>query len=143
MSGSRERWLAAVGLALTPGCLAALASSVSFAPQAFALAQRGTRYGSLLIGAGVVAGLALVLLAEIARRRLRVGASPARAALIAGLCWAYLLLPLAHYLVGTDGWFYITTADNFFPASWWMLALGWLAAAAVATLVRHPGQPAR
>ena len=51
MSGSRERWLAAVGLALTPGCpaataparlawlaaegagLAALASSVSFAPR--------------------------------------------------------------------------------------------------------------
>jgi hypothetical protein len=39
------------------------------------------------------------------------------ALLLAGLCLAYLLMPLAHHLLGTDGQFYITNSNNFFADS--------------------------
>lgn len=43
-----------------------------------------------------------------------------------GICVAYLFLPLLHYLVGTDGYFYITDSDNFLAGSLLMQLIAWL-----------------
>lgn len=52
---------------------------------------------------------------------------------LAGLCVAYVLMPLVHHVLGTDGLFYITNSNNFFAdnvvlqfASWLLVAgLAW------------------
>lgn len=43
----------------------------------------------------------------------------------AAACVTYLLLPLAHHLLGSDGYFYITDSDNFFAASLPLQGLAW------------------
>ena len=45
---------------------------------------------------------------------------------MAGICVAYLLLPLAHYLFFSDGYFYITDSDNFLAGSIPLQLLTWL-----------------
>jgi len=72
----------------------------------------------------VVTGLRLWL-----RRRI----PSAGAMFVAGLCIAYLLMPLVHHLVGTDGYYYISDSDNFFAQSWGVQAVAWLVTAATAT----------
>jgi hypothetical protein len=72
----------------------------------------------------VVTGLRLWL-----RRRI----PSAGAMFVAGLCIAYLLMPLVHHLVGTDGYYYISDSDNFFAQSWGFQAVAWLVTAATAT----------
>lgn len=141
--------VAAVGLALTPGApaarapsrlaglavegagVAAVADSVAFAPRSMAFPAYSVLAGALS------AGLLLFLAVALVRRRRRVLPPPLWMSLVAGLCWAYLLGPLAHYLVGTDGWFYITTADNFFPGTWLPLLAGWFLAAALLFALRR------
>ncbi|MGC9349785.1 MAG: hypothetical protein ACP5JG_16725 [Anaerolineae bacterium] len=44
---------------------------------------------------------------------------------LAGLCAAYLLLPLTHHLLGTGGRFYITDMDNFFSRNPWIQLGTW------------------
>lgn len=147
--------VAAVGLALTPGApaarapsrlaglavegagVAAVADSVAFAPRSTAFLAHNILAGTLPIAGALIAGLLLLLAVALVRRRRRVLPPPLWMSLVAGLCWAYLLGPLAHYLVGTDGWFYITTADNFFPGAWLPLLAGWLLAAALLFALRR------
>jgi hypothetical protein len=53
---------------------------------------------------------------------------------LAGLCVAYVLMPLVHHVLGTDGLFYITNSNNFFAdnvtlqITIWLLVAGliWL-----------------
>jgi hypothetical protein len=44
---------------------------------------------------------------------------------------AYLFLPLLHYLIGTDGYFYITDSDNFLAGNILMQLLAWLVTALI------------
>jgi hypothetical protein len=56
------------------------------------------------------------------------------ALLIAGFCWSYLLLPLAHYLLFTPPAFrYISVADNFFAQTLWAQSLSIFTALGLAT----------
>jgi hypothetical protein len=105
-------WLAADGAAL----VAPLLLLRAVAPEmrlllgdALALAAAGL---SLLAALGWAAIMTLL-------RRWRGRAMPSAASLYAGgLIQAYLLLPLAHYLLSDPGGpYYVTSADNFFPAS--------------------------
>jgi hypothetical protein len=50
----------------------------------------------------------------------------------AGLCVAYLLMPLLHHLFFTDGYHYITDSDNFFARSFGLKILAWSMGAALA-----------
>ncbi len=50
----------------------------------------------------------------------------------AGLCVAYLLMPLLHHLFFTDGYYYITDSDNFVARSFGLKLLAWSVGAAVA-----------
>jgi hypothetical protein len=65
---------------------------------------------------------------------------PARALFAAGLCMAYLLLPLTHHTLGTDGYYYISDSDNFFARDVATQIVSWLVSAALAlgvTALRH------
>ena len=52
---------------------------------------------------------------------------------VAGLCWSYLLMPLAHHLFATPAAYrYITASANFFASNLWLQALSFLIAAGLA-----------
>ena len=123
-----------LGLAVDGLGVAALVLSVTLVEQALALMQRGNRYGIALLLAGAVIGVLILLAATFVQRR---HAKPEKTAtmLAAGVCWVYLFLPAAHYLFFTDGWFYITTMDNFFPHSWLVFMVGWMVTGLIVALV--------
>lgn len=127
---SRFAWLTIEGLGV-----AALAQSLTLLEQAWALAQRGNHYGLLVVVLGIGGGAGLLLLTAGVRRWRRQPPATVGAMLAAGVAWGYLLLPAAHHLFFTDGWFYITTLDNFFPSNWRLLATGWLATALWVSLI--------
>lgn len=52
--------------------------------------------------------------------------------LLAGLCVSYLVMPLVHHVMGTDGYFYITNSDNFFAQSLVMQVGVWLMSIGIA-----------
>ena len=80
-----------------------------------------------VVGAGAV-GSILLLLAMTAVYARRPPAPSAWQLAVAGLCVAYLFLPAVHYLGFTDGYSYITTADNFFAESWPRQVGAWVVA---------------
>ena len=84
-----------------------------------------------VLGAGALAGVAWLLFMGWLRRRGGRSVPGAGRLLLAGACIAYLLLPLVHYLIGTDGYFYITNSDNFFARNPAMQAGAWLLTAVV------------
>ena len=45
---------------------------------------------------------------------------------VAAACMTYLFLPLMHFLVGTNGYFYITDSDNFMAGTIWMQLAAWI-----------------
>jgi hypothetical protein len=120
-------WLALDGAGLTPVLLflravelpgRGLSISASVAA-VFAL-------GSLLAAAGwlgVMTGL---------RAWRRTPLPGAGALFAAGLCASYLLLPLAHYVLGKPAYRYITTASNFFAFNMGLQILIWVASADIA-----------
>ncbi|MCP4359639.1 MAG: hypothetical protein GY796_16655 [Chloroflexi bacterium] len=55
--------------------------------------------------------------------------------MLAGFCVAYLFLPLLHYTLFTDGYFYITNSSNFFARTFWMQMVVWGVTAALVWLV--------
>jgi len=59
------------------------------------------------------------------------GQIAASALFVAGLCVAYLVMPLVHHVGFTDGYYYISDKDNFFSWSWVLQAV-----AAVVTRLR-------
>ncbi len=103
-------WLALAGFGLVPTLtlvrgieMANRGLSIS-APMLYALALASIVFGALwLFGTSTV------------RARRRVATPSAPALFVAGLCWSYLTLPLAHHLFATPANFkYITASTNFF-----------------------------
>lgn len=58
--------------------------------------------------------LAWLFLLSFVRTWLRIRVDEITALFLAGCCVAYLLLPLVHYMLAADGYFYVTSSDNFF-----------------------------
>lgn len=82
----------------------------------------------LLIATGVV-GLLVITGLRIWRRT---SVPSSVAVFTAGLCIAYLSMPLVHHLIGTDGHFYISDSDNFFANNRLLQVAVWLTAAVLA-----------
>jgi hypothetical protein len=83
------------------------------------MAERGLSIGAPMLYAlavgSIVFGAVWLLGTSAVRARRRIATRSAPAIFIAGMCWSYLALPLAHYLFATPANFkYITTASNFF-----------------------------
>jgi hypothetical protein len=76
-----------------------------------------------VVGLTVVTGLRIWRRTSIPR---------AVAVFTAGLCMAYLFMPLMHHLFFTDGYYYITDSDNFFARNAAVQLLTWLIAATLA-----------
>jgi len=51
---------------------------------------------------------------------------------LSGLCVSYLLMPLVHHVLGTDGYFYISDHDNFFAQNIPLQLATWAISAALA-----------
>ena len=83
----------------------------------------------MLIG---VAGLVCVTALRVWRRT---PVPRARTLFIAGCTVAYLLLPLLHHTIGTNGYFYITDSDNFFAGNVVIQFLIWAGAGAMALAI--------
>jgi hypothetical protein len=77
---------------------------------------------------GVLALIGVTLL----RTWRRTPVPSAAAVFLAGLCVAYLLMPLMHHVMGTDGYYYISDSDNFFAGNVALRFAVWLIAAALA-----------
>jgi hypothetical protein len=45
---------------------------------------------------------------------------------LGGTAVTYLLMPLVHHTLGTNGYFYISDSDNFFAMTAWMQGIIWL-----------------
>jgi hypothetical protein len=86
-----------------------------------------------MFGVGLVVGLGLLLLITGLYVWWRTPIPKASAVFVAGLCVAYLLMPLIHHVSFTDGYGYISGKDNFFAKSSVMLQIvTWLMAAGIA-----------
>ncbi|UCG26003.1 MAG: hypothetical protein JSW55_08485 [Chloroflexota bacterium] len=143
--------LTGLALALTPGRMAArrpldllLLSVDGLALMLLLTAAPGLeRLGRWLeggnyyyIGAmalGAVAGLFLLLALTILRTWRRRPAPSWWQMFVAGLCVAYLLIPLLHHVGFTDGYYYISDADNFFSRDLGLQLAIWLVIALLAT----------
>jgi len=80
------------------------------------------------LGAGVVCLFVVTGLGLWRRRRV----PSAGAMFVAGLCIAYLLMPLTHHLLGTDGYYYLSDSDNFFARNMVVQLVSWLVSGGVA-----------
>lgn len=74
----------------------------------------------------VLAGLIWLVLLSFVRAWLGLNVENYPTLLLAGCSVAYLLLPLLHHTLGTDGYFYLTDSDNFFASALAAQLLGWL-----------------
>lgn len=101
------------------------------------LAQRWLAGGSVLwlllspamVGSGI---LWLLLMKRINSQPYIPRRTPGQL-ILAGVCVTYLLLPLAHHILGSDGYFYITDSDNFFASQLWIQLSTW----AMTGLIAH------
>ena len=86
-----------------------------------------------IVAVGIVIGFAGLLITSGLHIWLRTSLPSALALFVAGLCFAYLLMPLIHHLyVGTiEGHFYISNASNFFARSPWSQFITWLVVGAI------------
>jgi hypothetical protein len=106
-------WLAVSGFGLMPTLVMFRAMELPGkglfpSPAALYLAA----IGSVLFGLAWLAALGLV------RSRLNASMPNVLATFISGVCWSYLLLPLAHYIFATPAAYkYITAASNFFASN--------------------------
>ncbi|MBU0495721.1 MAG: hypothetical protein KKA73_06360 [Chloroflexi bacterium] len=84
------------------------------------------------MAANLVAGVILLFIVTgvIAWRRWPIPG--ATAVFATGLCVAYLLMPLAHHVGFTDGYYYISDLDNFFARNVALQIAIWLSAAVLA-----------
>lgn len=80
-----------------------------------------------LMGGMFTAGAAWLLVMSAVYVLWRKPAPGAGQLFAAGLTVAYLVMPLAHHVLFSDGYYYITNSDNFIPDSW-PLRIGALAA---------------
>ncbi|MEZ4727353.1 MAG: hypothetical protein R3E79_09495 [Caldilineaceae bacterium] len=80
-------------------------------------------------------GLGWLLLMTMTYRWRRRSAPSLTTLLCAGVCVAYLLMPLVHHVGFTDGHYYLTDAANFFAREWWGQLSVWLSVGLVAWAV--------
>ncbi|MFQ5593668.1 MAG: hypothetical protein ACE5HA_05930, partial [Anaerolineae bacterium] len=130
MAAERPRaliWLAADGWGLT--LMLYSVSKLELVPRWLA---HGSTMWVWMTAAGFVAGV-LWLLIMTGLRIWRCTPIPSTPALFtAGLCMAYVLTPLAHHVIGTDGYYYISDMDNFFARSRALQVATWLVAVVMA-----------
>jgi hypothetical protein len=100
------------------------------------LASGGTGWILYMIVVLLIALLWLLLLTGVLYL-LRIPVPSAAKFLLAGFCTAYLLMPLVHHVVGTDGYFYITDSANFFADSLIVQGIVWLAVGMLAWALTH------
>jgi hypothetical protein len=92
---------------------------------------RGATWAVWLAAAMLGAGLAILLILTGVQCWRKTAVSPWFVTLLAGFCVAYLFMPLVHYILFTDGYFYISDSDNFFAQTVWIQLFVWLILAAV------------
>lgn len=119
-------------LFLEGGAMAAILLGVSFLERVPWPLDSGIPWPLSVIVVGMLGAVGLLLATTGLRIRRRMAVPSAWTLFAAGLWVAYLLLPLAHYLVGSDGYFYISDKDNFFARSWILQMVAWSVAGAVA-----------
>lgn len=95
------------------------------------LASGAILYVYMLV-AIITAGLGLLLFMSGLRAWLRIAPADWKELFLAGVCVAYLFLPLLHHVGFTDGYYYITNHDNFFPRNVLLRVAAWLLGATVA-----------
>jgi hypothetical protein len=100
------------------------------------LASGGTGWILYMIVVLLVALLWLLLVTGVLYL-LRIPVPSAAKLLLAGFCTAYLLMPLVHHVVGTNGYFYITDSANFFADSLIVQGIVWLAVGMLAWALGH------
>jgi hypothetical protein len=93
---------------------------------------RGGTWWVRSMAVGLALGAASVPVVAWLRSWRRQSVPRAAAVLAAGLCEAYLLMPLVHHILGTDGYYYISDSDNFFAKSGTIQVVTWLVAAGMA-----------
>jgi hypothetical protein len=114
-------WLGADGL----GLMMVLLNLVHLEEVSRWLARGRMVWVWMMVGSLAVGAVWLLVLTGLHFWRPR-PVSSARATFIAGLSVAYLVMPLVHHLMGTDGYYYISDSDNFFAKSWVLQIVTWL-----------------
>ena len=89
----------------------------------------------LMLTLGFVAGLAWLLLMSGLQIWRDHGIPAVQEVLLAGFALAYLVTPLMHHLLFTDGYYYITVSDNFLARNPLLQIAIWLIALAVSILI--------
>jgi len=120
-------WLAAVGW----GLMLVLSALTTLERIPRWLARGGTLWVCMTVVMFLV-GVAWLLMVTGLQVWRRWPAPGAVQLFTAGLCVAYLLMPLVHHVLGTDGYFYISDSDNFFTSNVPLQIATWLVVAGVA-----------
>jgi hypothetical protein len=97
--------------------------------------ERGQTGYVLMMVLGMIAGVIWLLFMTGLRVWRHHSNSTTGEVLLAGFALSYLLLPFAHHLAFTDGYYYITDSDNFFARNVLLQIFVWLVAAVVAVTV--------
>jgi len=95
------------------------------------VASGGTLYVQMM-AVGLIAGVVWLLIMTGLRAWRRTSIPSVAALFSAGLCEAYLLMPLVHHVSFTDGYYYISSMSNFFASSIMAQIAAWLLVAAIA-----------
>ncbi|MBN1218591.1 MAG: hypothetical protein JXM69_06675 [Anaerolineae bacterium] len=85
-----------------------------------------------MMGLGLMMGVGLLLVMTGVHIWWRTFIPKASEVFVAGLCVAYLLMPLLHHVCFTDGYYYLTDQDNFLARNMVFQVTVWLLAAAMA-----------
>jgi hypothetical protein len=93
---------------------------------------RGNTGWVWLMGVSLAVGVAWLLVVTGLRFWRRRPVPRATGLFAAGLGAAYLLMPMIHHLLGTDGYYYLSDSDNFFAQSGALQVLTWLVAGGLA-----------
>lgn len=120
-------WLAADGL----GLMLVMLNLIHIEKLRRWLDRGSIRWVGMMV-ASLVVGVVWLLAMSGLRLWLRRRIPGAGAVFLAGGCIAYLLMPLVHHVVGTDGYFYITDSDNFLAQSAVVQVVTWLVSAGLA-----------
>ena len=120
-------WLAADGWGLT-----LVMSTVINLERIQRWLERGGTWWVRMTVVIFLAGVAWLLIVTGLRVWQRMSVPSATEVFVAGLCVAYLVMPLLHHVMGTDGYYYISDSDNFFATNVALQILTWLIAATMA-----------
>ena len=85
-----------------------------------------------MVAVGLIAGVVWLLIMTGLRTWRRTSVPSVAELFAAGLCEAYLLMPLLHHVSFTDGHYYISSKSNFFASSVVTQIAAWLLVAAIA-----------